>query len=104
MPKGNQINLGESGGIDTDEVQSWEMGLDGEVPVTQVGMKNTAVLWLRGDAKLAFDVWAESLRPVAELGQRELCATCGFRNVYDECKMPGMSAGLYPNCYEDEDA
>ena len=42
MPKGNQINLGESGGIDTDEVQAWEMCLDkDQVPTTIVSMKNT---------------------------------------------------------------
>ena len=107
MARGNQINLGETAGIDTDEVQSWEMGVDKEqTPVTIVGMKNTAVLHLHGDNKLAFDAWAESLRPVAEAGQRELCATCGFRNVRSECKNPMIDGGImgYPECYENEDA
>ena len=104
MPKGNQINLGEKGGIDTDEVQAWKKCLDDEeVPTTIVGMKNTAVLHLTNDAKVAFDAWAGSLRPVAEAGRRELCATCGFRNLHFECKHDAEGA-MYPECFEDEDA
>ena len=98
MPKGNQINLGASAGIDTDEVRNWIA--DGEI--LYVYFKTGDPKSYSGDAKDAFLVWAESLRPVAEMGKRELCERCGFRNVNDECKRPGLS--FYPVCFEDEEA
>ncbi len=62
----NQINLGEKAGIDTKQVQYWEMR-DGEEPTfagteegpqTRVQFKNGKEEILRGDAKAAFDAWA----------------------------------------------
>ena len=65
MSKGNQINLGESVTIDTDEVQYSEKR-DGDAPKfsgtekkaqTRVLFKSGDERILRGDAKAAFDEW-----------------------------------------------
>ncbi len=57
----NQVKLGEKAGIDTAEVQSWDMREVAELQSTHVDFKNGITVILRGDAKAAFDKWAATL-------------------------------------------
>ena len=57
----NQINLGAKAGIDTKEVQYWEMREVAGLQSTHVDFKNGITVVLRGMAKAAFDEWAATL-------------------------------------------
>ncbi len=63
----NQGKLGAKAGIDTVEVQYWEMREVAGLQSTHVDFKNGITVILRGAAKVAFDKWAATLPMSGEL-------------------------------------
>ena len=62
----NQGKLGAKAGIDTAEVQYWEMREVAGLQSTHVDFKNGITVILRGAAKVAFDKWAATLPMAGE--------------------------------------
>ena len=116
----NQINLGAKAGIDTKEVQYWEMREVAGLQSTHVDFKNGITVILRGEAKAAFDEWAATLpRAGMRAGERQegeqdddvhgwtpppearrLCTTCRWHDpAVNGCRYPRRPKPEKPECY-----
>ncbi len=83
----NQVKLGEKAGIDTAEVQSWDMREVAGLQSTHVDFKNGITVILRGEAKVAFDAWAVTL-PSMRGKEREWSGCFETREEEPETKPP----------------